>query len=153
MESLTNVIIGCLALVFVLSIVAAAIKTNKQRKSTETKTPIKAKQILTEHEKTMFGEINIAVPECLIFPQVSFSALLYTKGYATRNRFNRKIADFVITDRWFNVLAIIELDDKSHEGKEQQDAERDAMLKEAGYKVLRYRHMPNKQKLRADILG
>ena len=116
-------------------------------------TPIKPSYLMSEHEKTMFGELLQAIPECYIFPQVSLGAILWTKGQATRNRFNRKIADFVIADSAFNILAIIELDDKSHDGKEQQDAERDAMLKEAGYKVLRYRHMPDKQKLRADILG
>lgn len=116
-------------------------------------TPIKPSYLMSEHEKTMFNELIQSVPECYIFPQVAFGAILWTQSYASRNRYNRKIADFVVADRQFNILAIIELDDKSHDKKEIQDAERDAMLKEAGYKVLRYRHMPDKQKLRADILG
>ena len=156
MKALTSVIIGFLALVFVLSMIAAAIKTNTQRnkpKRPVQHTPIKPQYLITNYEKIMFSELRDAVPECYIFVQVSFGAILWSASQATRNRYNRKITDFVVTDNAFNILAVIELDDKSHDGKKQQDAERDAMLKEAGYKVLRYRHMPDKQKLRADILG
>lgn len=124
-----------------------------EQKNGNNNTPIKPSYLMSEHEKTMFGELLQAIPECYIFPQVAFGAILWTQSYASRNRYNRKIADFVVADRQFNILAIIELDDKSHDKKEIQDAERDAMLKEAGYKVLRYRHMPDKKKLRADILG
>lgn len=101
----------------------------------------------------MFGELRQAVPECQIFVQVALGAILWTKSQGTRNKFNRLIVDFVITDAYFNILAVIELDDKSHDNKQEKDVERDAMLREAGYKVLRYRHMPDKQKLRNDILG
>lgn len=147
-----------LIIVIVVAIIAFILfaksnKNNENQQSTKNHSPIKPSYIMTAHEKTMFGEIMQAVPECFIFPQVSLGAILRTSSQATRNKFNRKIADFVITDRAFNILAIIELDDKSHDGKEQKDAERDAMLKEAGYKVLRYRVMPNKQQLRNDIIS
>lgn len=150
----TAIVIFILVIAFVAFI---AINKNNQPKSIESKdnnrTPIKSSYLMTEHEKTMFKELRQAIPEYYIFPQVSLGAILWTKGQATRNKFNRKIADYVITNQNFNILAIIELDDKSHQGKEQQDAERDSMLKEAGYKVLRYPHMPNKEKLRNDILN
>lgn len=115
--------------------------------------PVLSNPLMTEHEKTMFGELHQAVPECYIFVQVALGAILQTKSRHARKRFNRLIADFVITDNNFNILAVIELDDKSHDNKQEQDAKRDAMLHEAGYKVLRYRYMPDKQKLRNDILG
>jgi len=51
------------------------------------------------------------------------------------------------------VVAIIELDDPSHIGKEQEDAERDAMLNEAGYQVYRYTDIPSSNHLRKDILN
>ena len=148
------------AIMFVIVIAVIAfivIIKNNQPKNIEGKdnnrTPIKSSYLMTEHEKTMFKELRQAIPEYYIFPQVSLGAILWTKGQATRNKFNRKIADYVITDQNFNILAVIELDDKSHQGKEQQDAERDSMLKEAGYKVLRYPNMPSKEKLRNDILN
>ncbi len=144
--------------ILVIAIVAfVAMTKSNQPKTIESKdnnrTPIKSSYLMTEHEKTMFKELRQAIPEYYIFPQVSLGAILWTKGQATRNKFNRKIADYVITDQNFNILAVIELDDKSHQGKEQQDAERDSMLKEAGYKVLRYPNMPSKEKLRNDILS
>lgn len=116
-------------------------------------TPIRSKHIMTNHEKTMFIEITRCLPECYVFPQVSFNSLITTKAWATRNKFNRKVADFVITNNKFNVLAVIELDDSSHKGKEQKDIDRDKMLKEGGYKVLRYSVMPPKDKLRRDVVG
>ena len=39
----------------------------------------------------------------------------------------------------------------SHIGKEKEDADRDEMLEEAGYRVLRYTSIPNVQTLRQDI--
>jgi len=116
------------------------------------KTPIKSSHIMTVHEKVMFGVLKEAVPECHIFPQVALGAILWTSSYATRNKFSQKIADFVITDQNFTILAVIELDDKSHIGKEQKDAERDAMVREAGYKPLRYPSIPSIGQLRSDIL-
>ena len=117
------------------------------------RTPIKSSYLMSAHEKTMFGELKQSVPECHIFVQVAFGAILWTSSYATRNKFSQKIADFVVTDQNFKILAVIELDDKSHNGKESKDAERDEMLREAGYKVLRYPVMPPKDQLRSDILS
>ena len=48
-------------------------------------------------------------------------------------------------------MVIIELDDPSHIGKEQEDAERDAMLNEAGYIVLRFTEIPSIRQLRKHI--
>lgn len=151
---MTSIIVLAL-IVFVAAIVFLKIQgqqeTPTQRKTSHS--PIKSSYLLSNHEKTMFGEIRQAVPECQIFVQVALSAILWTKSQATRNRFNRLIADYVITDNNFNILAVIELDDKSHDNRQEKDAERDAMLREAGYKVLRYRYMPSKEQLRKDILG
>lgn len=144
-------LIGLLLFFLAFAFVVGSMKGKTQK--TVKNSPITKNRFITEHEKTMFNELRQSVPECHIFVQVSFGALLKTNTWATRNTFNRKIADYVITDRFFNILAVIELDDKSHDTKQQQDAERDAMLKEAGYKVLRYRYMPDKQKLRSDIIS
>ena len=67
-------------------------------------TPIVAKRLLTEHEKVLFSRL-IQLPNCHVFVQVSLAAFLHTNGWKTRNRFIRKIADFVITDSNLNILA------------------------------------------------
>jgi very-short-patch-repair endonuclease len=57
--------------------------------------------------------------------------------------FNRKVADFVVATKAFEVLAVIELDDASHKGREMHDGKRDTMLERAGYRVLRFKHVPD----------
>lgn len=70
---------------------------------------------------------------------------------ATRNRYERKIADFVVCTQAFGAIAVVELDDASHDGREEQDAQRDSFLSSAGYAVFRYRTIPELSKLRQDI--
>ena len=84
-------------------------------------------------------------------PQVSFGALLMAKTRAVRNTFDRKIADFVVCTKAFDVLAAVELDDSSHRGNEAKDARRDALLKAAGYRVLRYARIPDVDRVRQDF--
>lgn len=130
-------------------------KKNEQitKPAKKNKTPIKSSHLMTSHEKVMFGVLKEAVPECHIFVQVALGGILWTSSYATRNKFSQKIADFVITDQNFTILAVIELDDKSHIGKEDKDAERDAMVREAGYKALRYPSIPTIDQLRSDLIS
>lgn len=126
-------------------------KNNQKSVASAEDTPITAKQLMTEHEKTMFQALKL-LPDCYVFSQVALGAILKTKSWKTRNKFAQKIADFVVTDPFFNVLAVIELDDKSHDQKKEQDQARDKMLQDAGYKVLRYRVIPSPEKLAQDIL-
>lgn len=153
MEYLLVIIIFIVVLIFVFVAMDDSDKPKKTDKPKINKTPIKSSHIMTIHEKMMFGLLKEAVPECHIFVQVALGGILWTSSYATRNKFSQKIADFVITDQNFTILAVIELDDKSHIGKEDKDAERDAMVREAGYKALRYPAIPPLGQLRSDILS
>lgn len=110
------------------------------------------KPLLTPREQNMFALLVETLPEYAVLAQISFGALLTAKTRAGRNHFDRKIADFAICDKkTAEVLALIELDDASHIGKEAQDAARDDMLTGAGYTVLRYNRVPDADKVRADI--
>src|SRR5262249_3220246 len=102
------------------------------------------KKLATPREQSMYWRLVDALPqpEYIVLAQVSFGALLSARQGASRYSFSQKIADFVVTDKSFTVLAVIELDDSSHRGKEDRDAQRDAMLTEAGYRVLRYEQVP-----------
>lgn len=123
---------------------------SKDKKDRLNETPIIAKRLLTDHEKVLFNQL-IQLPNCHVFVQVSLAAFLHTNGWKTRNRFIRKIADFVVTDSNLNILAVIELDDKSHDNKVEADMARDKMIQTAGYKTLRYRKMPTINQLYNDI--
>ncbi|MGK5033770.1 DUF2726 domain-containing protein [Janthinobacterium sp. LB3P118] len=112
---------------------------------------LQRKPVMTAREQQMSQLLQTALPECTVLAQVAFSALVTAKGWANRNRFDRKVADFVLCSQQLNVIAIIELDDRSHAGRERHDKERDAMLRLAGYVTLRYANFPTQQALRADI--
>ena len=62
--------------------------------------------------------------------------IVFVIGSLRKDSFNRKVADFVVIDKNFNIVAIVELDDSSHKGQEDNDAERDALVNEAGTSVL-----------------
>jgi very-short-patch-repair endonuclease len=57
--------------------------------------------------------------------------------WSLRARFDRKIADFVVCERLsLKVIAIIELDDRTHDAKADRD--RDAITNAAGYQTFRF---------------
>ena len=138
-------------IVLAVIVIAFLMFGGKNKKPKQQHTPISAKPILTKRELQFFAVLEQALPRAYIFPQVSFSAILTTKGFYTRSQFNRKIADFVVCDERMNIVAVIELDDSSHKGREQQDAVRDAMLNEAGYPVLRYAQIPQASQISKDM--
>lgn len=108
---------------------------------------LSAKQPLTEREQAMYFRLTKTLPEHVVLAQVAFSALLTTKDKPTRATFDRKVADFVLCDKAFTVLAAIELDDASHRDRQAHDAARDALLTKAGIRVMRFKNVPD-----ADVL-
>lgn len=139
---------------FVVAIAVIFIVTSlvsEKRKKLARPLTLKRKQLLTNREQQMFSVLSSALPECFVLAQVSFSALVTAEGWQSRNRFNRKVADFVLCSKQMNVIAVIELDDRSHIGREHQDRERDAMLRQAGYTTIRYHSIPPTEIVRRDI--
>lgn len=147
LKTMKAVLIGLALLIVALALL---IKAKGKGKSGSEEKP-RAKVPLTKNEQPMYFRLKEALPGYEVLAQVAFSALLTARKTATRNSFDRKVADFVICTRSFEVVAVIELDDKSHKGKEAADAARDQMLIDAGYRVLRYAMTPNAEKVRKDI--
>jgi len=139
-------------LLFAALALAALAKASKGRKPSKLG-EITACMPVTENEQAMYFRLVQAFPSGVVLAQVAFSALIQAKDRATRSTFDRKRADFVICTKAFQVAAIIELDDSSHRGREAQDAKRDDLLIKAGYRVLRYRAIPDIEKLRIDVAG
>ncbi len=137
---MTKEMVFLLLLAIAVSIAAAVLKGGRGRKASG---DIRAKKLLTEREQPMFFRLQQAFPNEVVLTQVAFSALLTAKDQPTRSMFNRKVADFVVATRAFEVLAVIELDDASHKGREVHDGKRDSMLERAGYRVLRFKHVPD----------
>ena len=110
-----------------------------------------SRPVITAFESQMFLRLKQAFPHYHVLAQVAFSALITSEHYNIRSKFNRKVTDFVILDQKMQVIAVVELDDPSHIGKELEDQKRDHMLKEAGYRVQRYTQIPSIKQLQMDI--
>ena len=125
-------IIGCFATITLVMMVYPDLFRRKQK--------FYAKHVITPFERKMFIRLKEAFPRHHVLAQVSFSSLITSNHYKIRAKFNRKVTDFVLLIR-----------KTSHIGKEQEDAERDAMLNEAGYIVLRFTEIPSIRQLHKHI--
>ena len=114
--------------------------------------------LLTENEKEFLSRLEAAFPGHRVMVQVCMGALMApaVRGgsgdyLSIRGRFAQKIVDYVVLDGALEVVALVELDDKTH--RVARDAERDAMTAAAGYVTLRYdsRRKPEPQAIRAEL--
>ena len=106
----------------------------------------KAKAFMTANELEFLARLEAAVPDLRFHAQVAMGALLDAATprrenagahMSARGRFGQKIVDFVAQHRTTGaVVAVIELDDRTHDSAKDQS--RDAMLREGGYKVIRW---------------
>ncbi|MGN5048525.1 DUF2726 domain-containing protein [Aeromonas sp. 23P] len=141
MFSLSSLII--LIAIFVIVLIALSF-VNKAKGGSGDEKLYKQKALLTANEIEFFNRLTQALPDHYIFPQVSLGALLQPnvsgkdrkKFHSIRGTFAQKISDFVICTRDIKVIAIVELDDKTHNS--EKDAKRDAMIEQAGYRVIRW---------------
>ena len=116
------------------------------------------KRLLTANEKDFYSKLRAAVPEFPVLAQVSMGALMEGrhasgKHLQARAKFAQKIVDFVVLDSQYEVIVLIELDDRTH--SVDRDSRRDAMTREAGYATLRIesQNKPTPAVLRKLILG
>lgn len=141
-----------------VGLVFVAIALSPLLKSKNSK-QFKAKPLLTPNEKEFFGRLREALPKHVVLAQVSMGAILAPnmsernrqEFFRIRGKFAQKIIDYVVLDQQFNIVCIIELDDRSHDKK--KDKVRDAMLKEAGYATIRYesKEKPSTRKISSDV--
>lgn len=106
---------------------------------------ITRKAIVTDNEREFLSRLLTALPDYHIFPQVAFSAILKPVHWLSEEeqtrvfrKFAQKRLDYVVCQRdTLDIVAIIELDDKSHTNA-QKDWRRDGLLSAGGYSVIRY---------------
>ena len=118
---------------------AAVLVAGKSQKSL----PLVAKRLMTKREHEAINVLEQIFPDCRIHSQVAMAAILTTKSgldkkarASMRNRFDRKIIDFVVENRSNgDIVLLVELDDKTHNAA--KDATRDAMTGAAGYRTVR----------------
>src|SRR3569832_329118 len=94
-------------------------------------------------EQTLYFRLVKALPEHIILAQVQLSRLLGVKKgndfQAWSNRINRMSADFEVCNKDSSIVAVIELDDATHQRKDRQtaDAIKDMALSAADIRIVR----------------
>lgn len=106
--------------------------------------PVYARDLLTPRESEFYGVLCGLYPSHRIFVQVALSQLIdvpedHPNRMSIRNRFSQLVADFVLCRSDLNVVAVIELDDWSHQRADRQaaDARKNKALADAGLKLIR----------------
>lgn len=119
----------------------------------------KRRKLMTDNELEFFGTLIRALPEHYVFPQAAMSALLESSSsdkkvaHSDRLRIAQQRVDYLVCDSKCEVVAVIELDDKTH--TKSKDDMRDARLAQAGIKVVRFqsRSKPSIETIRGTLLA
>jgi very-short-patch-repair endonuclease len=114
---------------------------------------LKQRAIFTPNEQLAFARLKEVLPDYIVLAHVSYDALLTTKFGRTRHKYRNLVADFVILDQLYQVIAIVGLNDPLILKRPQQASFRDALLSMAGYRVIRYEDVPEYYQLRRDFLS
>ena len=114
---------------------------------------------LTNHEHLLFHLLRGALPDYEILAQVPFNRFLVTKTKGDSDKdINRrfgfmrhKIADFLICEKNFSIVAAVELDDQTYDPVRAE--KRDRLFSEAGIPTIRWntKSMPTVQEIQGKI--
>lgn len=133
-----------LALVAIIAIIGL-LKTKSQKNSSDHEIwPFYAKKPLSQPEQILYFRLIEALPDHIILAQVQLSRFLgVRKGHnyqAWSNRINRMSADFVICRKDASIVAVIELDDSTHQKLDRQiaDNKKDQALAAADVRIIRW---------------
>ncbi|MBL0726589.1 DUF2726 domain-containing protein [Piscinibacter sp. HJYY11] len=113
--------------------------------------------LLSQPEQVLYHRLVKALPEHMVLAQVQVSRVLgVKKGFnflAWNNRINRLSYDFVLCGKDASVLAVIELDDQSHDNPDRADTDqkKDRATAAAGLRLLRWhvKSLPDESAIQA----
>jgi hypothetical protein len=139
--------IGWINILFVVVVVGAVIFLLKPRLRPapgQERWPLYAKPLLSPPEQVLYARLLRALPDHMVLAQVQLSRFLGVESgrdsRAWLNRINQKSADFVVCRKDTSVVAVIEVDDASHEqaARRAADADKARALGSAGVRLLRW---------------
>jgi hypothetical protein len=144
-------------IVVVLLVVAVAVVAAGMKPAGRAGT-YKRRKLMTENEREFFARLVTALPDHYIFPQVALSGLIEAassnkqKAHGDRLRIAQQRADFVICDAGCEVIAVVELDDRTHSAT--KDQLRDSRLEQAGIRTIRFqsKNKPAPEAIRAAVM-
>jgi very-short-patch-repair endonuclease len=133
-----------LALVMIIAILGLLKVKSQGNSSGDDIWPFYAKKPLSPPEQVLYFRLVEALPDYIVLAQVQLSRFLgVKKGHnyqSWSNRINRMSADFVICKKDASIVAVIELDDSTHQKLDRQiaDSKKDKALEAAAIKVVRW---------------
>jgi very-short-patch-repair endonuclease len=135
-----------LLLIVVVAVIAllAFLKTKSKSEPKDALWPFYAKKPLSQPEQILYFRIVQALPEHIVLAQVQLSQLLGVKKgnnyQAWLNRISRMSADFVVCNKDSSIVAVIELDDSTHQRQDRQvaDKKKEKALASAGIRIIRW---------------
>ena len=133
-----------LLIVIAVILVFLLVLKGRQEPNKDEVWPFYAKKPLTQPEQVLYFRLVKALPDAIVLAQVQLSRLLGVKKgnnfQAWYNRINRMSADFVVCNKDSSIVAVIELDDASHEREDRKlaDAKKDKALSSAGIRIIRW---------------
>lgn len=147
-----------LLMLVTLAAVIGAVLANGAEKTGRTGA-YRRRKLMTDNEQEFFGRLLAALPDHYVFPQVAMSALIEAASadkntaHNDRLKITQQRSDYVVCTRNCEVVAVIELDDRTHSAA--KDALRDSRLEQAGIRTVRFqsRNKPAVAALRIAILG
>lgn len=150
-----------LALVAVIVFLALLKATSQRHSSGHDGWPFYAKNPLSKAEQILYFRLIEALPDHIILAQVQLSRFLGVKrGHNYQswlNRINRMSADFVVCKKDSSIVAVIELDDSTHQKLNRQiaDSKKDQALAAAAIKVVRWqaKSIPDLTEIKAAFIA
>lgn len=144
-----DMVVGGVVLVVLFLVVIHLSKgeTTEDKEKFNHREPIVGKRMMTANMVNLYEKLDKFLPNHTILSKVSFSAFLYSKDFTTRLTFNRKYADFVILDRNYEIVCIVELDNGTFKRKLTKVQQRIELCKQAGYQVVYFVEQPNMKQI------
>jgi hypothetical protein len=106
--------------------------------------PVAARNLLTDRENSLYQRLLSLYPDHELFVQVALSQMIdvdpnHPESQSIRARYKQLVADFVLCRSDLSVVAVIELDDRSHERADRKDADarKNKALADAGIRLVR----------------
>ncbi len=155
------ILISLLSLLVAVIVIIALVALKKRKSNAnEENWPFYAKRLMSKPEQVLYHRLISALPEHIILAQVQLSRVLgVKKGYnfgEWNNRINRMSVDFIVCQKDASVIAVIELDDKSHEAESRQkaDAKKDKALASAEISIIRWKveKMPDEKTIQDTLI-
>jgi very-short-patch-repair endonuclease len=149
------------AVVVVLGAVAFAVVTGRLaalKKLAKGGVPqYRPRPLLTPNEAEFYARLLAALPDANVFPQVALSAIIEPRSIGSKRlvdfrRISQKRVDFAVYTKELELVAIVELDDRTHSAT--RDKQRDALSASASVRTVRFesRKKPNSEQIRSAIL-